>query len=395
MYPLRLVSMIFILLGSHSLSADVSELPHLGFAEHKELGQALFIAALSADSHDLNNGQVVLFGKKKICLKIAANRVYPRKLVNFFIQGAAINNSSSQLEKNADHMALFATSIKGKLVQGDLLSFYHDEAKKQTTVSLNEIELIAVESDEFFDVVLSSFIGSVPPSREFREAILGIQESKTAKAQFAKLTVKPNRKSEVSQWLIANSEGTENHDNLNQQDEEEATPSDKAINEGRDTLKEIAFAQPPEGKPIQEQPSKKTEAKTVEKTEVASLHKAEKTAPQKTNRRKRKPSESKVNAQDILKSQLFAQKLLQISRKSIGYPRRAQQLRQTGSVLASVTIDRKGNLSDVTLLNSADYSALNKAVLKGIENAQPFPEIPDEIRGEQYSFIVPVTFALR
>ncbi len=77
------------------------------------------------------------------------------------------------------------------------------------------------------------------------------------------------------------------------------------------------------------------------------------------------------------------------------YPRRAKRLRIEGEGRLRIRIDRNGNTLLVELEERTGNRLLDKAVLEMVQRANPFPPFPDDTRGQEMEFVVPVTFALR
>ncbi|WP_323846751.1 energy transducer TonB [Microbulbifer magnicolonia] len=80
--------------------------------------------------------------------------------------------------------------------------------------------------------------------------------------------------------------------------------------------------------------------------------------------------------------------------KYIDYPRRAQERKWEGVVQLRVTIDAKGQVQDIQVLEESRYSSLNREALRSIERANPYPAIPAELGLQTYEFIMPINFSL-
>ena len=101
-----------------------------------------------------------------------------------------------------------------------------------------------------------------------------------------------------------------------------------------------------------------------------------------------------LSVESILAQQDYTTQIISQIYKSVKYPSNAVKRNQQGSVRASVVIDRAGNLLGITLVEESDYSTLNRAVLKAINSAAPFPAIPASVKDETVEMIVPVAFKL-
>lgn len=74
------------------------------------------------------------------------------------------------------------------------------------------------------------------------------------------------------------------------------------------------------------------------------------------------------------------------------YPRMAKLRRQQGIPWVSFTIDREGNVLDVTLFKASGIAALDEEVIELVRRAEPLPAPPKEVTGNPISMAVPVAF---
>ncbi|MDX1553299.1 MAG: energy transducer TonB [Marinobacter sp.] len=77
------------------------------------------------------------------------------------------------------------------------------------------------------------------------------------------------------------------------------------------------------------------------------------------------------------------------------YPRRARRLGQEGSPVLVFEFSRDGNLVQYYLSKSSDHSLLDYAALDMLEDAEPLPEVPASMKGETFTYALPVRFRLR
>ena len=375
--------------------AAIPDLPSIGFAPMQELGKELFITAVEADAHGFTNGRFELKGRRNIGIKISADKIFPRKFISFFVQHAAINNSAETLKDEAENMAVFASAIKGKLLRGDNIVFTGSEENNLTLVYLNNTELLRIDSKIFFEVILNSFTGAVPPSREFKEALTGIQKSKKAERQYRDLIAEPKRQATIASWLtpsIAMSDKVVS--NIAIPNNSSALPENK----NQDKIKASATATPEPTLAVANTPTPSPRQQVAKLDITKQNTNLRRDTQEKKAKRRDAPlleeESSAIDAESILRTQIFTKKLLMLSKKEIFYPQRARKFNQEGSVLATVSIDRSGKIKKLKLVNKAQHPALNKAVIRAINKAAPFPPIPEDIKDREFSFIVPVTFSL-
>jgi protein TonB len=93
--------------------------------------------------------------------------------------------------------------------------------------------------------------------------------------------------------------------------------------------------------------------------------------------------------------QTFQMKLLRHVNKNLRYPTSARQKREEGVVLVRFTMDRQGNISNVSVEKRCHFQALNDEGAAVLVRAQPFPPPPPELEGDAIQMVLPVKFSLR
>jgi protein TonB len=77
------------------------------------------------------------------------------------------------------------------------------------------------------------------------------------------------------------------------------------------------------------------------------------------------------------------------------YPYQARRQNQEGSVQIRFILSRQGVLNGEPVMEKQSrYRHLNESALEAVKNAAPFPPFPEEIREEEMSFQVVVSFSL-
>ena len=77
------------------------------------------------------------------------------------------------------------------------------------------------------------------------------------------------------------------------------------------------------------------------------------------------------------------------------YPSRARLLRQEGTALLYLAMDREGKLQAYEVRQSTGHELLDRALVAMIRRAQPLPRMPDSMTRSRLEVIVPVEFVLR
>lgn len=311
-----------------------------GFARYDEVGKpiyigGLFLGVLSGDPEVIRGVRT-----KRMEFKLLTN-ISGRRFGRILTKGAAINNNPRLLVEYARAMEVFLSAFKDDLHHGDHLVMVPNSLGG-TSVVLNSVKIAEIAEPEFFDLLLNMWIGSVPPTREFKLKILGLENRLELLQDFEFLQPLPSRRAAVEKWFS-----------------QENMPR---------TFLSDSFM------PI-------TNEDLAENTGYGSQSVSD--------------IKNDVKAEDVLSEQFYINRLLLHSQQMMVYPELSRRMRHEGSVLVSVTIDREGKLLNYELVESSKYRLLNDAVAEGIVKAEPFPPMPEKVLGDTYTFTVPVEFKNR
>ncbi|MYM64665.1 TonB family protein [Pseudomaricurvus sp. HS19] len=390
-WPTGLVTLGLCLLSFTSAADSLLN----GLSVHKELNQEQFIGAVY--TNQLTNDAATLLDSSplRMELRVVADRLSSRRLNSQWIEGMAINNPHSDLAAEAENMVQFADLIKRSLRHGDVLAIRGDD--NATTVSLNGVQLGRIPSAKLFKMVLRTWVGPIPLSSDFRTGLLTNGKiDGNLQAQFDGLKPAPGRASAVAQWA----------DEDKAEREAKAELASEAPPAAADTKPEVpaiaapvaiaiakpqltAAAPPPAASkpaaakpaPAPAAPAKAAVAKTAKPQRADDDEREDRSAPALT-------------AESLLSRQVYQSQLLRWTYGYISYPRSAERRSQEGSIRLSVTIDRSGKVLNVSTLEESEFEALNKAAIKAVEKASPFPAIPAAIAGNQFQFSLPIIFRL-
>jgi len=90
--------------------------------------------------------------------------------------------------------------------------------------------------------------------------------------------------------------------------------------------------------------------------------------------------------------ELYKSKLVAWVYKSLEYPEKDKHARKEGSLQVKVVISRDGKLISTDLIEETRYATLNIAAKNATKLAQPYPNMPKDIEGDTFEFIVPILF---
>lgn len=400
-----------------------------GVATHSELGTEQFIAGLYTSTLSDSNSVILSSQEeKRIEVRVLADQLSSRRFKRMWIEGMAINSSPAELERHAKNMAAFSNMLKIKMIAGDVFSV--DRSNDIITVSINGSTIGEIDDTAFFDLLLRTWIGPVPLSSDFRQDLLVSGSIKPGPlSRFESTRPTETRVAVIKSALEAKQareSGEDDSADAVAAAQPTAKPKIEAPVEAKAKVKAPTVIAAP-GAPSTlasaatvaasgESGSNKNDPKSKSDTKVAMAAPKVEQTPKATPKATPKPKPKKValapkqeeldlsifeddgddefTAESLLKEQLYYSKLAKYTGRFTRYPQRSWDRGQEGSVRLRVTIDRKGNVQRSEILEETKYKALNKEALKAVDRASPYPAIPKEVKGEDYSFNFTVTFKI-
>ena len=398
-----------------------------GTAVHTSLQQDYYYAALFSDSPS-DDAQTLLWqDSQRMEMTILVEEWSKRRFTQHLGQAIAINNTADNQEHNAKDMVTFNTLIKGYLIRGDRVVI-DKNIDKGTTISINGITLMQTDSHDFFTLFLNTWIGNRPPSTTFKDSILGKTPSidSSMMASYESLNASTQRIEDIKSWY------------------KKDKPKRKAVAKNttksiKITAKEIpkkslaASNAKVESAIIETQPRYMNTTERIEtedidlpitaesiafefgdstSTRIKSLKKSanllaantpvsnEKESMPLTGQSTNKSINSLAGTEstkiaekkkDLLK--FYRSKILATTYKKIVYPSKAIDKNQQGKVIIKVTINRDGKVQSVVLKEKSKFKLLNQAANKAVAKAH-YPNVPAELEGNEFEFLLPIQFSL-
>ena len=146
-----------------------------GIGVHQELGQEVFIGALYSES--LSNDADTLMNNiqpMRMELKIVStDGLTTRRFSRMWIEGMAVNSKADVLTAQADNMVKFDGLFKGRFLKNDTISFTNNPGKG-VDINVNGVLLGKIEDNVFFSMLLSTWIGKIPLSSDYRDSLLKV-----------------------------------------------------------------------------------------------------------------------------------------------------------------------------------------------------------------------------
>ncbi|MDG1818648.1 MAG: TonB family protein [Porticoccaceae bacterium] len=398
------------ILGISTLSSGVNaELILNGSTIYSDLGKDQFVAALYTETAH-NNPQVIqtMESDKRMEVRML-NNYSKRRWVNLWMQSISINNSRENFSDSAEELIALMQAPKSAPKKGDVLEYIFSP-QQGTSMRFNGTELIPDLSGEVFGLLLRTWIGAIPPSTSFKEQILGNQRNREARNLLESLSPDKERVALAASWIAP---PPKPQPTIKPQPKPAAVTAPEVI-AAQPTLPPIAIEEPApktisEDKVAEVEKPSADEAKLVAVKEVTAMEagaegKGEKETTQELAATENTVAEQSAvdkdeedidfNIAEALAQRDYTPLVVQKIYQNISYPSRAVSKNQQGTVRVAVQIGRSGELQSILTTQASKYSSLNRAALKAVEKAAPFPELPEQISAEFFELSIPITFRL-
>lgn len=167
---------------------------------YSELNKTLFVAELwlpeGSDAESLLNAQAPF----DVRLTILANSIGSRQFRRIWLEGAAINNSAEVLQPLEQPLTQFTKALKGRLQYGDSFQVRYTH-RGTTVISLNDVTLMSTNNNAFAAILMSSWLGSVPLSADFKRQLLDGNDELPVLNLKTRISYSEQRQKEIRRWI--------------------------------------------------------------------------------------------------------------------------------------------------------------------------------------------------
>ena len=370
-----------------------------GVAVYSELGNELFIAALYSEQTG-TNAQELINGSypKRIELKVLSRAgVTERQFNRLWRESIAINNDQNLLTAQAENMVYFEALFRDRLETNDHVVIDFVPARG-VSISLNTVELGHIEDDAFFGLLLRSWIGLVPSSTQFRDNLLSVTLVDAALVnRYTQMYPRNARINAVKQWRQASQPEMADETAI------ESTPVVIPVPASVATKDAAKLATTPKSSSPKPLPVAapvaivKNDSSSLAASSARSMdtNKSEPDIQQASAVIDTQAQQNTLRAQVLLAKQFYMADVFKKIYSQVSYPKRAQELQQTGTVRVTVVIDALGKLKSVIPGEASPFMLLNKAALAAVKRAAPFAPLPSGFDVTEMEFSVPITFSLQ
>lgn len=356
-----------------------------GIAAFEQLRKEYYIGALYLGWPGHDTATIMAMpGKRQMELRVTADRWPALRFAQMWNQAITINADSATLNANALDILAFTGIPKGDLLEGDQLVIETDPAAG-TRVLLNGVLVQSTKTNALFNLVLSAWIGSRPPSSEFKRDMLTLPAAPAGPALIARFdALHPNdaRKKAVTAWGIKETDSTPT-----------AAPAPKPAEPPKPApITPATAAVPAPGRPLPTptKPAPEPAKPAAPAQPDPAAQAAAQAAAQQQARADSQARQEKEKQQTALNDQYLGQVRKQVLR-NIDYPKRAQKEGVEGLVVLRITLDRNGNVTGSEIAQTA-HDLLDAAAQKAVQKGAPYPKAPEQLEGEQFQILVPVVF---
>ncbi|MGV8836025.1 TonB family protein [Cellvibrio sp.] len=364
-----------------------------GIGVHQELGREVFIGALYSES--LSNDPDTLMNNvqpMRMELKIVApDGLTTRRFSRMWIEGMAVNSKADALTAQADNMVKFDGLFKGRFLKDDFISFINNPGMG-VDIAVNGVLLGNINDNAFFSMLLSTWIGKIPLSSDYRDSLLKVGDVDAGlRSRFNAISPATARTAEVKTWTGAQVEV-----------KTAAASSSKSSVSAKVEVAAIAKTElpklevPPLEKPALDIPVPAPQAEKPAPVAAAVASTPAKpvvVAAAKVEEEEEEDGPA-LTAQSLLARQFYVSDAIKKIRGKTKYPQRALDRDQEGSVRVAIVIDREGTVLSTNILETSKFDMLNREALEAIKRSAPFPALPAEIAGSRFEFTVPMRWTL-
>ena len=427
MKKLSAVSTLLVLILVSSTSSGQS-LTTNGTGEYTEFNKTTMVIKLElSDPAGEALEAIALDTNKKLSFRILDDRT-PRMWTRIWIQNLSINNPPDTITKQTDDLIRMTQVVKGDLTAGDLIE-YERVSNNLTTMTVNGVEVEQFNTAEFFEFLLSAFIGPVPPSSQLKARLLASGDADESASQlFDSISYDQARASLAAEWLpeqpapdssASSSDSSSNPPSDTPQSQQTSAAEEAAASEQPATASEVIDVQSDEvvgasgnisagtidsgsgPDTVLPPPVSSVLAEEVlaDEVGVTSEDRIEALSDSLDEQRRVDAGSSnqpvEITAESLLASQNYQRAVLASVYGNIRYPRAAIRRNREGALRLSISIDSDGSVLNTEIVQNSRFAPFDRSALDAVEDAAPFDPLPFGTLEVPMILEIPVSFKLQ
>jgi len=389
------LALMLLLAGSFlaCVNLNASPLSLNGLATYSDLTKEYYVGALYLPEPESSVQKILNLNQRKLMkLLVTANRWSPRAWTKQWQGNVAINNPLIDGELQTK-LKLFTRLLKSNLLSGDLIIVDYDPAMG-TQVFINQQRVLASADMALFNALLATWIGKLPPSREFKNRILSLATDTQAAADTQKLytnVVSNERKNVIKHWLLTPAQIAQAKENKRQQTRQLQFIKAR-LQTQKEAQKKASEAQAQRLKQAAQQQLVKAKLDR-ERREAKKLATKQERERQQKYANLKKEKESRLEA--YYYRDLYVWQLRKTIRDKITYPAWAREFNQEGIVDVFFTVNAQGKVIDIEVDEDKAPKLLIGEVVKSIKSTSGQVLPPKKLKGSHWKFSVNHSFKFR
>lgn len=381
------------------ISSSQAQLVLNGSASYQRLSQDVYVGGLYLPQASDDATYIRSAGNaKRMRLVVVANRWSPRRWQQMWQNNISINNENISQTPDVGKALMDLTQLlREDLLKGDELSIDYQPGG-DTRIYLNGQLALRSRGTELFNFLVNTWIGPLPPSREFRDRMLGKvsdARSQQHRQTLADHSVPLARVNLYSGWVEK-----ELQQKLAQQQAEEAKR--RQVEEAkRIEQQRRAEAERKAREEAARRAQLEAEAQRIaqQQAEAEAARQAEQLAQPSSVKSVEVPAAPVVTEVDPQQQQRYLAALLQWRLQEavdgeVTYPAWARQFEQEGLVQISVTLRRSGDIAEVLPVDNGAHKLLISEVQRALQAVAGKVDIPEQLHGDSWSLPVRYQFRL-
>lgn len=397
-----------------------------GIATLNQLGVDVYQGALRTEITSNDPVQLLALTQPMTMEIKILSSITKRRWSSLWSQSVAINSSSEEFMANAAGFAEFLRAVQGNLENGDVVKISFVPGKG-AALSINDIALAQGLPPGVFALCLKTWIGSVPFSSEFKAQILGQQGSAEIAQAYASLQPLATRQAIIASWAVPEEDADtteEIPENQGETEDAQTVAVEEAVAENATTTAVDTPAIDTEpgtaaAGDVSPEPLAQTTPAAVDSAESAPEQVETTVATETTPQPQPQPEpdtsstpatpaednpaadsgntdaeEDNFSAETLIAQQRYIQQVRSEIYGAVEYPISALRRKLEGSLWLTLTVKSTGELVSMELTQKAEFDGFNKALMRAVQSAAPFPAFPAEMKSDTFTLQTPFAFRL-
>src|SRR5690554_6727220 len=402
MSPLKFKLTLLLLTVFCISSVQADSLVLNGSAVYSDLNRDLYLGGLylpkaSDDPDYIFSADTA----KRMQIVVSVPSWSPRRWSQIWQNIIAINNDSFSANESVQQALMTFTSFPRQDIRaGDEIVIDY-QANGNSRVLLNGDLVLEAPGTEFFNYMVNTWIGKLPPTREFRQNILG-QEKPNESQKETLLNHRTQRAGLFSGWIAAEKAALKAEQDRIEQARIAAEQQQRQRN--AEAARQAELKRQQELAQQQELRAKESIQPTAEEKRLAQ-QRAEQQRQQQAQaaaaQAKKLKSQGQTNTAKALEDeQLYHLNMLQwqLQRQlqaAVSYPAWAKQFGQEGLVELDLQVNRQQEVSKLQARNDGASDLLVNEVKRAVAVAAAKTTIPADLAGDSWPVSVSYLFSLQ